>query len=96
LRYKRAHVLLPEDLAREIDAIAGRRGRSAFLVKTAEEAVRRTKLLRLLENDEPTWQDKDHPELAKGSSEWVRKIRKDSSQRSELRAHRTKRQSRKP
>jgi predicted nucleic acid-binding protein len=33
MRYKRAHVLLREGLVREIDAIAGRRGRSAFLVK---------------------------------------------------------------
>jgi hypothetical protein len=43
MRYKRAHVLLREGLVREIDAIAGRRGRSAFLVKTAEDAVRRTR-----------------------------------------------------
>ena len=33
MRYKRAHVLLREGLVREIDALAGRRGRSAFLVK---------------------------------------------------------------
>jgi hypothetical protein len=67
LRYKRAHVLLPEDLVREIDAIAGRRGRSAFLVKTAEDAVRRTKLLQILDSDKPIWKDEDHPELAKGA-----------------------------
>jgi len=51
MRYKRAHILLPEDLASEIDAIAGRRGRSTFLVKTAEDSVRRTKLLQVLESD---------------------------------------------
>ena len=37
----RAHVLLPEDLVREIDAIVGPRGRSAFLVETAREEIRR-------------------------------------------------------
>jgi hypothetical protein len=78
VRYKRAHVLLPEDLAREIDAIAGRRGRSAFLVKTAEEEVRRRKLLAFLESKEPAWRDEDHPELRRGSAAWVRKLRKQS------------------
>jgi hypothetical protein len=81
VRYKRAHILLPEDLAREIDAIAGRRGRSAFLVKTAQEAVRRNKLLKILENDEPIWKDEDHPELAKGTANWVQKIRRENEKR---------------
>jgi hypothetical protein len=81
LRYKRAHVLLPEDLVREIDAIAGRRGRSAFLVKTAEDAVRRTKLLQILDSDKPIWKDEDHPELAKGSANWVRNFYASSSTR---------------
>jgi hypothetical protein len=90
VRYKRAHVLLPEDLAREIDAIAGRRKRSAFLVKTAQEAVRRTKLLQLLESDTPLWKDEDHPELVKGSATWVRKIRKENNKRSQVRGARGK------
>lgn len=81
MRYKRAHVLLPEDLAREIDAIAGRRGRSKFLVKTAAEAVRRAKLLEILESDKPIWKDQDHPELTKGSTHWVQKIRKENESR---------------
>jgi hypothetical protein len=34
-RNRRAHILLPEDLAREIDALVGSRVRSAFLVETA-------------------------------------------------------------
>lgn len=81
MRYKRAHVLLPLDLAREIDALAGRRGRSAFLVKTAAEAVRRAKLLQFLESDKPIWKDEDHPELTAGSAEWVRKLRKENENR---------------
>jgi hypothetical protein len=86
VRYKRAHVLLPEDLAREIDAIAGRRGRSAFLVKTAEEEVRRRKLLGFLDNKEPAWRDEDHPELKRGSAAWVRKLRKQSDRTVDRRA----------
>lgn len=88
MRYKRAHILLPEDLAREIDAIAGRRGRSAFLVRTAEEAVRRARLLQILESDKPIWKDEDHPELAEGSAAWVRKIRKENGKRSRVRSRR--------
>jgi hypothetical protein len=76
---KRTHILLPADLAREIDAIAGRRGRSAFLVETAREAVRRRKLLTFLESDELAWSD-DHTELARGSGVWVRNVRRESEQ----------------
>ena len=68
-RTKRAHILLPEDLVREIDSLAGRRGRSAFLVETAREAVRRRKLLRFLEHESASWKDQDHPELAKGNNQ---------------------------
>lgn len=80
---KRAHVLLPDDLLREIDQLVGPRGRSAFLVETARTEVRRQKLLHFLENGgrvvkEPVWKEKDHPELAEGADAWVRKVRRES------------------
>ena len=79
---KRAHVLLPEDLLREIDALVGPRGRSSFLVETARREVRRQKLLHFLEGeDEPAWKSKDHPELAGGAASWVRKLRTESEGR---------------
>lgn len=81
MKTKRAHILLPQDLVREIDAIVGPRGRSAFLVETAREAVRRKKLLRFLEGSEPGWKDADHPELAGGAGAWVRDLRQDSEKR---------------
>ncbi|PYV85204.1 MAG: hypothetical protein DMG93_02185 [Acidobacteria bacterium] len=74
----RTHVLLPEDLVREIDALVGPRGRSAFLVETARDAVRRKKLLDFLSTDEPAWKDSNHPELAEGAVNWVRKLRAES------------------
>jgi hypothetical protein len=80
-RTRRTHILLPEDLAREIDALAGRRGRSAFIVETAREAVRRRKLLRFLEGESASWKEQDHPELAKGAASWVRKLRRQSESR---------------
>jgi hypothetical protein len=81
IRTQRAHILIPTDLLREIDAIVGRRGRTAFLLETAREEVRRRKLLRFLESAEPAWNDRDHPELGEKSSEWVRNLRAESEHR---------------
>lgn len=81
---QRAHIVLPEDLIAEIDSAVGPRGRSAFLVETARAELRRRNLLSFLRSDKPTWQEQDHPELASGSAEWVRKIRKESDQRSKV------------
>jgi hypothetical protein len=81
MKTKRAHILLPQDLVREIDAIVGPRGRSAFLVETAREAVRRRKLLRFLESDTPAWRDADHPELAGGAVAFVRELRQENERK---------------
>ena len=75
---KRAHILLPEELIREIDSLVGPRGRSAFLVETARKEVRRHRLLQFLESKEPAWKDENHPELAEGPGKWVRKLRAQS------------------
>jgi hypothetical protein len=88
MRTRRAHILLPEDLAREIDALAGRRGRSAFLVETAREELRRRKLLRFLEDDSPAWREEEHPELAKGAARLVRELRQENERRRGKRAKR--------
>jgi hypothetical protein len=78
----RAHVVMPEKLAKEIDALVGPRGRSAFLVETAEREVKRRKLLTFLESDEPVWKDEDHPDIAAvGAAEWVRSLRNEPSTR---------------
>jgi len=77
----RAHILLPDDLLVEIDALVGPRGRSSFLVETARNEVRRRRLLQFLEGEDPAWKDTDHPELSHGSAEWVGKLRKGSESR---------------
>jgi hypothetical protein len=90
MKSRRAHILLPQDLVREIDAIVGPRGRSAFLVETAREAVRRKKLLQFLESDAPAWKDTDHPELAHGAAAWVRGLRQENEGRQEKKRRRAK------
>lgn len=82
---RRAHVLLPEDLLQEIDALVGPRGRSSFLVETARQEVRRQKLMHFLEGKDPAWEDKNHPELVEGAAAWVRKLRTESDVRSSSR-----------
>ncbi len=78
---QRAHILIPNDLLREIDLLVGPRGRSAFLLETAREEVRRRKLLRFLECDEAAWKAERHPELARGAGAWVRGLRRQSEGR---------------
>jgi len=71
---QRTHVVLPEDLVREIDAAVGPRGRSAFLEETARAELRRRWLLNYLDKGEPIWKDEDHPELANGVDAWRRSL----------------------
>lgn len=77
----RAHILIPADLLREIDAIVGPRGRSAFLLETARQEVRRRKLLRFLDSTDPVWRDRNHAELGEDSGAWVRQMRSESEAR---------------
>jgi hypothetical protein len=78
---QRAHIVLPQELIEEIDSVVGPRGRSAFLVETARAELRRRKLLSFLGDDQPAWNDKDHPELASGADAWVRRVRSENDKR---------------
>lgn len=79
---QRAHIVLPEDLLREIDALVGPRGRSAFLVETARAELRKRQLLNFLQNPEPAWTDEDHPDLvSQGTDGWVKALRQQGEER---------------
>ncbi len=73
----RAHITLPAELVVEIDRVVGPRKRSAFLIGLAEKELKRMRLCAFLEEmkTNPVLKDEDHPELAEGSGEWVRKLR---------------------
>lgn len=73
----RVHILIPSELATEIDDLVGKRGRSKFLVDLAQDEVRRRRLLQALDECFGIWKDKDHPELRRGSVAYVRKLRKE-------------------
>ena len=74
MAYKRAHVVLPDDLLIEVDALVGPRGRSAFLTEVIREAVNRRRLLAVLTSPEPLLMG-DYPEFRHGSADWVRQMR---------------------
>ena len=73
----RTHVILPAEVVREIDALVGKRGRSAFLAEVARQEVTRRKLLAILDRPGPVWRSEDHPELKHGAAAWVSKMRRE-------------------
>ena len=76
----RFHVAVPANLAKEIDEVAGPRGRSAFLVELAKEIRRGRCWLFLIAMT--AWRDEDHPEIAEiGSAAWVHNLRRERSAR---------------
>jgi len=77
---KRTHVVLSEQLVRDIDQLAGRRQRSSFITQAAEKELMRLRQLKALD-ELVTWKDKDHPELKQGAAKYVRKLRREYDQR---------------
>lgn len=73
----RAHIVLPDDLLAEVDALVGPRGRSAFLTEVIREAVNRRRLLDFFSSPESVLKDEDYPEFRDGSEAWVRRMREE-------------------
>jgi len=78
---RRAHIFLPEDLLREIDALVGPRGRSSFLVETARNEVQRQKLLQFLESPGPAGKSAVGKDKDESAAIWVRRLRAESDSR---------------
>ena len=78
---KRTHVVLSEQLVKDIDTLVGTRQRSNFLTQAAEEKLMRLRQLKTLEAAAGSWKDKDHPELKQGAAKWVAKLRRQDEKR---------------
>ena len=78
---KRTHVVLSEDLVKEIDTLVGSRQRSTFISQAAEKDLMRLRQIEALKAAAGCWKDEDHPELKQGSAKWVRKLRQESEKR---------------
>lgn len=78
---KRAHVVLSDELVKEIDTLVGVRRRSSFLTQAAERELMRLRQLKALDAVAGAWKDKDHPELRQGAAKWVKKLRQETERR---------------
>ena len=78
---RRTHVVIPEQLVKDIDNLVGSRQRSSFITQAAERELIRLRQLAALRAAPGTWKDNDHPELKQGSAEWVRKMRQEREER---------------
>jgi hypothetical protein len=78
---KRTHVVLSDQLVKDIDAVVGIRQRSSFLTQAAEEKLMRLRQIKALEAAIGSWKDKDHPELKQGAGKWVAKLRQQDEKR---------------
>ena len=77
---KRTHVVIPEQLVKDIDSLVGTRQRSTFITQAAERELMRMRQLKALDEVVP-WKDKDHPELKQGAAKWVKKVRREYEDR---------------
>ncbi len=56
----RAHVLIEEELVKEIDRFVGKKKRSSFISEAAKKELKRLKQLSLIKKLKGTWRDADH------------------------------------
>lgn len=80
---KRTHVLIPEDVTRAIDKLAGQRKRSKFITEAVKEKLSRIKLLKALEETAGAIKSENHPEwkTSKDVAKWVTTLRKENEKR---------------
>lgn len=74
----RTHVVLPEELIKQIDALVGKRGRSAFLAEIAEREIIRLRQMKMLHElaSCPPADLSETPEL-ENSADRIRNIRQE-------------------
>ena len=78
----RTHVVLPEDLVKSVDALAGKGKRSQFIEEAIREKVRIDTLRAALEATAGAFSAKDHPhwDTPEKVAAWVRESRRQSDQ----------------
>ncbi|MCX6609130.1 MAG: hypothetical protein NTV52_36815 [Acidobacteria bacterium] len=66
---------VPDELAHEIDLLAGAKERSAYAVDLLWREVRRIRQREVLRSSAGSWKPENHPELARGGAAFVEEIR---------------------
>lgn len=82
-------IKVPDELAHEIDRMAGPKRRSAYAIEVLWLDIQRHRQMEALEASSGAWKLEDHPELADGAAAYVDKIRSEPDERFEdaLRRH---------
>lgn len=78
---KRTHVVVPEELVKEIDKLSGKRKRSWFITQAVRKEITRLNFLKAVKETAGAWKKTDHPELKKGVDNWVRSLREKDEKR---------------
>ena len=78
---KRTHVVMPEQLVKDIDRLVGTRQRSNFITEAAAEKLMRYRQIAAIKAAAGAWKDKDHPELKDGAAKWVSRMRRQDERR---------------
>ena len=74
-------IKVPDELAHEIDRLAGAKKRSAFAVEILWKEVRRNRQREAIRASAGSWKQEDHPELARGGAAYVDEIRSEPDDR---------------
>lgn len=78
---RRTHVVLSDQLVKDIDTLVGSRQRSVFITQAAEKELMRRRQIQALKAAAGAWKDEDHPELKQGSAKWVNNLRQENERR---------------
>ena len=80
----RMHVVLPEDLVRAVDALAGKRKRSRFIEDAIRDKLKREAVLAALVETAGVLSGEEHPDWLTGerTGAWVKESRVQSDNRS--------------
>ncbi len=78
---KRTHVIVSEELIREVDKLSGNRKRSQFIAQAIKREIQRLNYIMAVRETAGAWEGKNHPELKDGAESWVRKLRNEDKKR---------------
>jgi hypothetical protein len=74
-------VVLPLELAAQIDGQVGAKHRQRFVIENCLKELRRLEQMEAVRGAAGAWRHEDHPELAENSNEWQSGMRRQWSER---------------
>ncbi len=75
----RTNLTLPEDLVREVDEIAGPRGRSRYVAEAVTQRLKRDRLRRAVDASAGIFRGTPHAQSRNQVSQWIDQLRAEES-----------------